>query len=464
MNDRNYTFLIVVATCFLLMVPHAAQAQNRFHIGADIARFRGDSASIYVEVYYSFDVSKLTFVRSGNEWGSEVIMDISFKRSANDSIVGHNRWRIPFTTDDSTLLSTSRLYVDLQGFMLKPDIYRMYLVGASRTFPAQRDSFSVALDLKAVDRNQIAVSDIELCSSITSVGKDSVSRFIKNTYEAKPNPTRIFGLGEPVIFYYLEVYNLLKNASPYYYTRVSVANSVGTEVLTRDRTKSRVNESNVEVGTLKVTTLRTGSYTFKFTVTDSVDNTSYTNSKKFFVYNPSLPIDSLTTGTQGSVLASEYATMTEPELDLQIAEVRYLATKEENVRFKSVTGLDAKRKLLFEFWNRRDDNPSTPDNPMKTEYLKRVDYSNEHFKNSFREGWKTDRGRVFIVYGPPDEVERHADESDTKPYEIWTYNAIQGGVIFVFGDRSGFSDYVLLHSTHRDELHDDNWMNQLKTQ
>ena len=464
MKFRHHRLLTVIATCFLLIVVHAADAQNRFHIGADIARFRADSTSIYVEVYYSFDVSKLTFVRSGDAWGSEAVMDIYFKRSANDSIVARNKWRIPFSTDDSTLLNTSRMYVDVQGFFLKPDVYRMYLVGGNRAVRSQRDSFSVALDLKAIDRSQIALSDIELCSSITSVEKDSVSRFIKNTYEAKPNPTRIFGLGQPVIFYYLEEYNLLRNKSPFYYTRFSVANSLGKEILTRDKVKNRLNESNVEVGTIKVNTLRTGSYTFNFTVIDSVDNTSYTSSKKFFVYNPSLPIDSLTTGTQGSVLASEYATMTEPELDLQIAEVRYLATNEENLRFKSVTGGDAKRKLLFDFWNRRDDDPSTPDNPRKTEYFKRVDYSNEHFKNSFREGWRTDRGRVFIVYGPPDEVERHADEADTKPYEIWTYNSIQGGVIFVFGDRSGFSDYVLLHSTHRDELHDENWMNQLKTQ
>jgi len=129
-----------------------------------------------------------------------------------------------------------------------------------------------------------------------------------------------------------------------------------------------------------------------------------------------------------------------------------------------VKGVDAKRKLLYEFWNRRDDDPSTPGNLRKSEYFKRVDYSNEHFRNAFRDGWKTDRGRVFIVYGPPDEVERHTNEVDTKPYEVWTYNSIQGGVEFVFGDRSGFSDYVLLHSTHRDELHDENWMQQLQTQ
>jgi GWxTD domain-containing protein len=361
-------------------------------------------------------------------------------------------------------LSSSRSYVDALGFFLNPDVYRLSLAGWNRNNVGERDSFSVALDLKAIERSRISLSDVELCSSINSVDKDSVGRLIKNTYEVKPNPARIYGAGQPVIFYYLEEYNLLKNKSPNYFTRVSVANSIGKEVVNHERMRSRINESNVEVGTLKVNTLRTGSYTFSFTIVDSVDNSVFMSSKRFFVYNPALPMDSLTAGTQGSVMASEYATMSEEEVDQEIAEVRYLATHEETSQFGNVKGVEAKRKLLFEFWNRRDEDPSTPGNLQKSEYFKRVDYTNEHFKSSFRAGWKTDRGRVFITYGPPDEVERHANEGDTKPYEIWSYNSIQGGVIFVFGDRSGFSDYLLLHSTHRDELHDENWMSQLRAQ
>jgi GWxTD domain-containing protein len=243
-----------------------------------------------------------------------------------------------------------------------------------------------------------------------------------------------------------------------------VVNSIGKEVLTHERIKRRVNESNVEVGTLKVNTLRTGAYILNFNVIDSVDNSSYTSTKKFFVYNPALPMDSLTTGTEGSVIASEYATMSEVELDREFEMVRYIATREELAQYKNIKAVEAKRKTLFDFWNKRDGDQGAPGNIQKTEYFKRVDYCSQHFKTGFREGWKTDRGRVFIVYGPPDEVERHANEVDTKPYEIWLYNSIQGGVQFIFGDRSGFSDYVLLHSTHREELHDENWMQQIQVQ
>ncbi len=442
----------------------SVEAQSRFHVATDIAKFRGDSSVVYVEVYFTFNVSTLAFVKKENTSTAEVIMDISFKRSADDSVVARQAWRIPFSTTDSTLLSTSRSYVDVLGFFLKPDVYRLYVVGKDRNNLTQRDSFSVPIDIKPIEKNHVALSDLELCTSIVPVEKDSVNRFIKNTYEVRPNPSRLFGEGQPVVFYYVEAYNLLKNKSPNYFTKATVTNAIGNEVVNHEMMKNRVNESNVEVGTVKVNTLRTGAYMFNFTVIDSVDDKSFTSSKKFFVYNPSLPMDSITTWTQGSVISSEYAAMNDAELQREIDMVRYISSRAEIAQFKTVTGVEAKRKLLFEFWNKRDEDPATPGNDQKTEYFKRVDYANEHFKAGFKEGWKTDRGRVFIVYGPPDEVERHASEVDTKPYEIWSYNSIQGGVQFIFGDRSGFSDYILLHSTHRDELHDDNWMQQLQVQ
>ncbi len=456
--------LFFVVESFMPLSISTADAESRFRVGIDVARFRGDSTKVYVEVYYSFDVSKLKFIKSDTLFQTEAVINVYFKRSSNDSVVARQMWKIPFSAGDTLVLNTPRSYVDVLGFFLQPDIYRMYVVGGGSNDWSKRDSFSVPIDLQPIVNKQISLSDVELCTSIISVGQDSTGRFIKNTYEVKPNPSRIYGAEQPVVFYYLEEYNLLKNRSPNYYTKLTVANSFGKEVITRERTKNRANESNVEVGTVQINTLRTGAYTFNFKITDSVDNSSSLASKKFFVYNPQLPMDSLTSGTEGSVLASEYSAMNEAELDLQFAQVRYIATRAEIAQYNNVKGIDAKRKVLYDFWNRRENDAMDPSKIQKSEYFKRVDYANDHFRNGFKDGWKTDRGRVFIMYGPPDEVERHASEVDTKPYEIWTYNSIQGGVEFVFGDRTGLSDYLLLHSTHRDEMHDENWMNQLKIQ
>jgi hypothetical protein len=97
------------------------------------------------------------------------------------------------------------------------------------------------------------------------------------------------------------------------------------------------------------------------------------------------------------------------------------------------------------------------------EYLKRVEYSNQHFKALGKKGWRTDRGRVFLKYGEPSEIERFPNQIDTKPYEIWYYNEIEGGVIFIFADLTNFSDYQLIHSTSRGELRDDNWQRRISS-
>ena len=458
-----FVFASLAVSIAMLPVP-CVGGDSRFKIEFDVARYRGDSTREYVEVYYSFDVSKLKYKRVDAAMKAEAIVNVYFKRSANDSVVARQARRIPFTTNDSSLLSSSRTYADVFGFLLAPDVYRMYIIGGPNNDWPKRDSFSVPLNLLPLDNRSIYLSDIELCTSIVPVGTDSLGHFIKNTYDVRPNPSRIYGGDQAVVSYYLEAYNLLKNNSPSYFTHVTVTNSVGKEVITRARTKNRKNESNVEVGALQVNTLRTGAYTLNFTIVDSVDNSNFSSAKRLFVYNPQLPMDSLTTGTEGSVLASEYATMTEAELDLEFAELKYIMSRAEQAQYNNVKGIDAKRKVLYDFWNRRGSDLSDPNIIQKAEYFKRVDYANEHFRAGFKDGWKTDRGRVFIVYGPPDEVERHTNETDTKPYEIWTYHAIQGGVEFVFGDRSGFSDYDLLHSTDRNEIQNQNWMNELQVQ
>jgi hypothetical protein len=79
-----------------------------------------------------------------------------------------------------------------------------------------------------------------------------------------------------------------------------------------------------------------------------------------------------------------------------------------------------------------------------------------------QEGWHTDRGRVYVLYGESDEVERFPSTSESKPYEIWHYNQIEGSVIFVFIDRTGFGEYTLVNSTKRGEVKDDNWQNYLQ--
>ena len=123
--------------------------------------------------------------------------------------------------------------------------------------------------------------------------------------------------------------------------------------------------------------------------------------------------------------------------------------------------VDGKREFLANFWKRRDSTPETEVNEVKRDYFQRVDYANQVFSGSWNEGWRTDRGRVILLYGMPDEVDRNYMEIDKKPYEVWHYYNLEGGVIFIFADLSGFGNYELLHSTYSRELSNPNWENMI---
>lgn len=116
---------------------------------------------------------------------------------------------------------------------------------------------------------------------------------------------------------------------------------------------------------------------------------------------------------------------------------------------------------MIDFWKIRDTNPVTPENEFFKDYLNRIEIANQRYSAMGRTGWKTDRGRVYLLYGEPSEVERYPNQLESRPYEIWRYNELEGGVYFVFADITGFSDYLLVHSTKRGEMRDDNWSRRI---
>ena len=150
------------------------------------------------------------------------------------------------------------------------------------------------------------------------------------------------------------------------------------------------------------------------------------------------------------------------ELKSESNEIKGISEQEKE-QWDALKSEDAKKKFLFDFWRARDLTPDTPVNEFKREYFERVKKANANFTNIQRKGWKTDRGRVLLIYGEPSEIERYPNQVDTKPYEIWHYNELEGGVIFVFADLTGFSDYTLINSTKRGELSDPDWQRKIST-
>jgi len=127
------------------------------------------------------------------------------------------------------------------------------------------------------------------------------------------------------------------------------------------------------------------------------------------------------------------------QIDLAIRQARYIASGEEMRRMQESPPY-RREEAFREFWRQRDPTPNTEQNELMEEYYYRVEYSNENFSTN-RDGWETDRGRIYILYGEPTDIERHPFEINSKPYEVWYYDHMNRR--FVFVDYTGFGDYEL---------------------
>ncbi len=129
-------------------------------------------------------------------------------------------------------------------------------------------------------------------------------------------------------------------------------------------------------------------------------------------------------------------------------DVVYIITPEERAAFERLA-TDAERKHFVEqFWERRNPTPGSSQNVYKKEHYRRIAYVNDHYAGS-KPGWQTDRGRIYILYGPPDEVESHPSDQNRihAPYEEWMYHHIDGlggMVVFTFIDKEGTRDFPLV--------------------
>jgi GWxTD domain-containing protein len=109
-------------------------------------------------------------------------------------------------------------------------------------------------------------------------------------------------------------------------------------------------------------------------------------------------------------------------------EVPYIITDTERADFKKLSTDDEREQFVYQFWERRNPTPGSAENEFREEYYRRIAFANEHYRASIP-GWKTDRGRIYIMYGPPDEIDPFPNGSAShnfpKPTQIWRYRYIQ---------------------------------------
>src|SRR5947209_1981642 len=177
------------------------------------------------------------------------------------------------------------------------------------------------------------------------------------------------------------------------------------------------------------------------------------------------PADEKTRKKNSRALKQELSKPYKKWLDEDVA---YIITDEERAAFKQLSNDEERDNFIEAFWQRRDPTPDTEENEYKEEHYQRIAYANEHFAAGVP-GWKTDRGRIYIVFGKADEVESHPSggsyerpmeegggETSTFPFEQWRYRYLEGvgqEVIIEFVDTCMCGDYhMTMDRSEKDAL------------
>src|SRR5271169_5712088 len=137
-------------------------------------------------------------------------------------------------------------------------------------------------------------------------------------------------------------------------------------------------------------------------------------------------------------------------------DVVYIISPAERTAFLRLETNEEREQFIESFWLRRSTNPDLPDNDFKEEHYRRIAYANEHFASG-KPGWMTDRGRIYIIWGKPDEIDAHptggtydrpieegGGSTTTYPWETWRYRYMEGigeNIIIEFVDPSGSGEY-----------------------
>lgn len=440
----------------VLCVCCAIPARAGYLLDMDAAAFRADDSLCYVEIYMSIQRSSLHYQSNDSGMTAEFFVQLAVLQDTQ-VVLADTFYALDELDSAQASGTAGQFFTHIFRFFIQPGGYG--LRASLYQYGIQRDDLRETLKIPAYRLDSLQVSSIELGTHMEFT--DEESRYVKNGVRMIPNPTRFFGIKLPLFYYYAEVYGLdFSEALPDSYLVVrrvldaETGQSVRSDVHKLYPTRG---STAVIADGFPVSALRTGTYVLELSVSSLRSGRSTAARKKFWTYRredfaagralqPRPSFDARLQGAGPDALQFVDA-------DSVLMWMRYILSTDEARRVERLNA-EGKRGFLSEFWIRHERETAETAN----QYLAKVVESNVRYSFLKRPGWKTDRGRIFILYGEPDRINNNYGGANLPDHEVWEYDRLEGGVVFVFFDRSGFGDLDLVHSTKRGEIYNPNWM------
>ena len=360
--------------------------------------------------------------------------------------------------------------------MLPNGTYTLRLTTADANLKKPEAQLELPVSLGYAPSNPVQISDIQLLSSFRKADAQSApSAFVKNGIEVVANPSSFYPPHQTKLSFYAEVYQTARAVGlnePLVIT-YGLYPERGRDPIPAfsKMTKQKAQPANVLLAEMDISKLPSGNYRLQIEVRDKTNQLLAAQVKMVQRSNPDLDAVVLDPSTENQVPADAEITFAgaidSARLELYLLSHQPLASTNE---FDFIKGLVAsknaknQRRYLEHFWKRR-----SPNNPagMWADYQKRIDYVEATFATRNYRGFQTDRGRVYLQYGPPNlihnektDLKRNPNATDVLPYQIWHYYHIgnQNNKVFVFVQKNlGNDNFRLEHSDMRGEINNPDW-------
>lgn len=452
--------VLIIFICIFSFIKLGYSIDN-VYFNFDYAVFKSDDQKSILEIYYSVNQKSLNYLKVDDKFEAAAKINIAITEVSTNAVIISKTFKTPSVISDTTDKNLNQKLVGQLNFLLPDGNYKIEITGSDFNDSLKSEIIKEDININYHSSPSLKFSDIELADNIQKSGNEK-SIFYKNTLEIIPNPAGLFGMNLNNIYYYYEVYGITSdNISENYKINLSVVSLNNEKLISFDKIFKRGMESKADFGKINTDSLPRGSYKLIVSISDSLKNVNLTKEKNFFIFKNN--INTPVVKGQDSYLKSEYLIMDEKDLENEFEYAGYIMTDKEKSNYDKLTNIDNRRKFMYNFWKARDNNLSTQVVEYKTAYLKRISDANKFYKESYKVGWKTDRGRIYVLYGKPDEIERFPFESNSKSYETWQYSSSVNRGECVFIERIQSSGvYSLAHSTLKSELNNPNWERELR--
>lgn len=418
-TPARLAIIIVIVLCFSArgyaqIDAFTEPGDGQVEVSFDAISFSaGDSTNARLDVYVQVGYDQLSFVRLKKSYAAEYEVTVDVLND-HDQLVVEKTWTDRAVTDSFEVSISPQYYMmSERSLYLQPGLYTLkinYIDQDSKR--GIRETRKILIPDYAHRHTEL--SDIMIVSKLTKDGNRTV---------VTPNISGNVGNLEGGFNLFFEYYPTGKTDSvEFEYSFINVKK----EIFSTRSSMERVTQQNMQV----------------FLRIDSID--APPGEYKLVLQSRAMGKDKApgpvsSTHKQISI-RWKGVPLSISDLDEAIKQLRYLARDSELDSLLEAQTLSDKQKLFMDFWKRRDPTPDTQKNELMEEYYRRVAYANKRFTR-YRPGWKTDMGMIYIIFGPPNTVDRHPFEMDSKPYEIWTYYDIRQSILFI--DETGFGDYRL---------------------